>query len=485
MLLLPFFTEKIAHSSYILAGRKTCAVIDPRRDAGVYIDEAHARDLRITHILETHLHADFISGHMELADQTGAEICAPASGNCSFPHTPVEEGDLIQLEDMNLTVMETPGHTPEHVCYVVSDTSRGEDPVGIFTGDTLFVGDVGRPDLFPDLAEDLAGLLYDSLHDRLMQLPDFCEVYPAHGAGSLCGRAVGAKRRSTIGYERRYNTALRIGNRSRFIEALTTDMPPAPDHFSRCSEINRMGPELLKSFPSLVALTPHEFQGRMDAPGSIVLDIRSYDAFDSQHVPGSLSIDFRGNFPTFCGWMVPPRTDVLLVAGNRWEAVEAQTWARRVGVDRVTGFLRGEMSSWSMNGFDTARTEEISSVGLHDLISGGSPIVLVDVRSRIEFLDNHIEGAINIPAQDLRERYTELDPSMTTVLLCSTGYRSSLGASILETRGFRKTVNVSGGMSGYTAAGFSTECRICANPHSAGTGAGLASAADLESPKRV
>ena len=482
MLLLHFFTEKIAHSSYMLAGRKTCAVIDPRRDTGVYIDEAHARDLQITHVLETHLHADFISGHMEFADQTGAEIFAPASGNCSFPHRPVEDGDVIELEDMSLTVMETPGHTPEHVCYVVVDSSRGEDPVGVFTGDTLFVGDVGRPDLFPDLVETLAGLLYDSLHDRLMLLPDFCEVYPAHGAGSLCGRAVGAKRSSTIGYECKYNFALRIGDRSRFIEALTTDMPPPPDHFSRCSEINRKGPELLKNLPSLDALTPHEFQGRMNSPGSMVLDIRSYDAFDSQHVPGSLSIDFRGNFPTFCGWIVPPRTDVLLVTGNRWEAVEAQTWARRVGVDRVTGFLRGEMSSWSTNGFETSRIEQVSATGLHDLITGGSPITLIDVRSRAEFQDNHIDGAVNIPVTDLRERHSELDPSMTAVLICSTGYRSGLGASILETRGFREVVNVSGGMSGYAAAGFSRECRICANPHSAGTGDDLAYAADREAP---
>ncbi len=180
--------------------------------------------------------------------------------------------------------------------------------------------------------------------------------------------------------------------------------------------------------------------------------------------------------------MVPPRTDVLLVPGNRWEAVEAQTWARRVGVDRISGILRGEMSSWSMRGFDTSRIEQVSAAGLQDMITAGSPITLLDVRSRAEFLDNHIEGAINIPAPDLRERHAELDPSITTVIICSTGYRSSRGASILETRGFRDIINVSGGMSGYAAAGFSRECRICANPHSAKTGAELASAADPEVP---
>jgi len=470
MLLLHFFTEKIAHSSYMLAGNRTCAVVDPRRDVEVYINEAHERDLRITHVLETHLHADFISGHMDLADKTGADVYAPAAGNCNFPHRPVAEGDVIRIEDMEITVMETPGHTPEHVCYLVVDRSRGEEPVGVFTGDTLFVGDVGRPDLFPDLAGELAGLLYDSLHQRLMTLPDFCEVYPAHGAGSLCGRTVGAKRRSTIGYECKYNPALRIGDKSLFVESLTHDMPPAPDHFARCSDVNRAGPVLLGDLPALEGLTPHEFQARMDAPGSMVLDIRSYDAFDSGHIPGSVSIDFRGNFPTFCGWMVPPRTDVLLVAGNRWEAVEAQTWARRVGVDRVTGFLRGEMSSWVMKGFDTARIDQVSAAGLHELVSGDSRITLVDVRSGREFLENRIEGALNIPAPELRQRHTELDPDMTNVLLCSTGYRSSLAASILESKGFRSIVNVSGGMSGYAAAGFTRECRVCAGPHLPGTG---------------
>jgi glyoxylase-like metal-dependent hydrolase (beta-lactamase superfamily II)/rhodanese-related sulfurtransferase len=445
----------------------------------IYMDEAHARDLQITHILETHLHADFISGHMELADLTGAEICAPAAGNCAFPHRPVSESDTIEIEDMTLTVMETPGHTPEHVCFVVTDNSRGEDPVGVFTGDTLFVGDVGRPDLFPDLAEDLAGMLYESLHDRLMQLPDFCEVYPAHGAGSLCGRAVGAKRRTTIGYECRYNPALRIGDRDVFIRSLTTDMPPAPDHFSRCSDVNRQGPELIRNLPAMEALTPHEFQARMDAPGSQVLDIRSYDAFDSQHVPGSISIDFRGNFPTFCGWMMPPQVDILLVAVNRWEAVEAQTWARRVGVDRVTGFLRGEMSSWSMKGFDTARIEQVSASGLRELLVGNSPITLIDVRSRREFLHNGIEGALNIPAPDLRERHVELDRETTCVLVCSTGFRSSLGASILEAEGFRSIVNVSGGMSGYAAAGFSRECLMCISPHGSGGGIDLSPVADM------
>lgn len=193
MLLQHFFTRKIAHSSYLLAGSDTCAIIDPRRDVDIYIEAARAQGVRITHILETHLHADFVSGHMDLAARTGATIYAPASARCAFDHVGLAEGDTVQIEHMRLDVLETPGHTPEHISCVVTDTTRGQEPVGVVCGDTLFVGDVGRPDLFPGRAQELAEALYHSLHDKLLQLPDFVEVYPAHGAGSLCGRAMGAK----------------------------------------------------------------------------------------------------------------------------------------------------------------------------------------------------------------------------------------------------------------------------------------------------
>ncbi len=210
MRLKHFFINKIAHSSYLLVGNDTCAVIDPQRDVDLYINEARTLGVDITHIFQTHLHADFISGHMDLAEKTRAKIYAPKSANCTFEHIGLSEGDTVEIENMLLNVIETPGHTPEHVCYVVVDRSRGESPIGVFVGDTLFVGDVGRPDLFPDMAVELAGKLFHSLHDKLMKLPDYCEVYPAHGAGSLCGRAMGAKWVTTIGYERKFNPALQI-----------------------------------------------------------------------------------------------------------------------------------------------------------------------------------------------------------------------------------------------------------------------------------
>jgi hydroxyacylglutathione hydrolase len=260
MIIQQFFIKWLAHSSYLLGGSNTCAIIDPTRDIKVYIDAAKTMGLKITHILETHLHADFVSGHIELAEEADARIYAPKSGNCNFDHVAVSEGDEFTIEDMQITVMDIPGHTPDGLGYVVVDKSRGEEAVSIFCGDTLFVGDVGRPDLFPGRARELASDLYDSLYEKIMGLPDFCEVYPAHGAGSLCGRSMGAKRSSTIGYERLYNPELRILDEEEFIKSLTTNMPSAPDYFSRCSEINRKGPKLLKKLPKPSSFKPADFK---------------------------------------------------------------------------------------------------------------------------------------------------------------------------------------------------------------------------------
>lgn len=464
MLLKHFFLGKIAHSSYLLAGKASCAIIDPQRDVDLYIHQARELGVTITHILQTHLHADFISGHMDLAQRTGARIYAPRAAECGFDHVPVAEGDTIEIEDMLLQVLETPGHTPEHVCYTVTDRARGDTPIGVFVGDVLFVGDVGRPDLFPDRATELAGRLYHSLHDKLLKLPDYCEVYPAHGAGSLCGRSIGAKWLTTIGYERRYNTALQLG-KADFIRSLTTDMPPAPDHFSRCSDINRAGPTLLADLPDLEALSPAQFQQRMDAPNVVVVDVRSYIAFAGLHIPEAWHLDLSGNFPTFAGWVLPVDKEILLVADDHADAVAANLWARRVGVDHIVGYLHGGMVAWVTSGRPTESVHLISAEELHHRVTGTTNLVLVDVRAPLEFQDSHIDGAVNIPAPDLRTRYTELDPDKPTVVICSSGNRSSLAASILKQHGFKEVYNVAGGMTGYSAAGYARQCTVCENPH--------------------
>jgi hydroxyacylglutathione hydrolase len=466
MLIKHYFLEKIAHSSYILAGKQTCAVIDPRRDVDIYINEARDLGVTITHILETHLHADFISGHMDLAAKTGAKIYVPKSGNCKFEHVPVSEGDTINIEDMRLDVLETPGHTPEHVVYVVTDKSRGESPISAFVGDVLFVGDVGRPDLFRDIASELAGKLFDSLHNKLLKLPDYCEIYPAHGAGSLCGRSMGAKWTSTIGYERRYNSSLQIKDKNEFIRALTSNMPPAPDHFSRCSDINRKGPALISKLPALEELRPINFLNKMQDPGTVVLDVRNYAAFAGFHISGSWHLDLKGNFPTFAGWVMPTDREILLVADSYQEAVTAKLWANRVGVDRVVGYLNGGMVGWANDGYQIDHIHLISTENLYKRINDSThPLMLVDVRMPLEFADTHIKGAINIPAPELRNRYKELHKDKPVYLICSTGNRSSLAASMLKQHGFKEVYNVAGGMTGYSAAGHIKQCSVCLNPH--------------------
>ena len=465
MLVQQFFVKGLAHSSYLLGGSETCAIVDPRRDVQIYLDAAKELQMKITHILQTHLHADFVSGHLDLAEKTGARIYAPKSGGCAFDHVSLVEGEKVEIEDMLLEVRETPGHTPEHVAYVVTDRARGEEPAGLFSGDTLFVGDVGRPDLFPGRAQELASQLYHSLHDKLLRLPDSCAVYPAHGAGSLCGRAMGAMRTSTIGYERKYNAALAIEDRDEFIRSLTTGMPDAPDHFSRCSAINGKGPTLVRELPVPGPMAPAAFRKAVEKEDALVLDVRAYESFGGQHVPGAWHVDFGGNFATFAGWVLPPDREILLVVDSAPQAADAAVWLRRVGLDRVVGYLDGGMFAWSKAGLATAHVGQLSPQELRDMATGKEKLQLVDVRTPREFEQFHVDGAINIPAPDVRARHQELDPSLPVVAVCGTGHRSSMAASILEQHGFERVMNAAGGMTGYAAAGLGRECPMCVGPH--------------------
>ena len=453
MFVQQFFVKGLAHSSYLLGGTDFCAIVDPQRDVDLYIDAAKAQGMKITHILETHLHADFISGHMDLADKTGAAICAPKAGNCRFEHVAMAEGDSLQIDNVRIAVLDVAGHTPEHIAFVVTDLERGEEPAAVFCGDTLFVGDVGRPDLFPGKAMELASKLYDNIHGKLLKLPDFCEVYPAHGAGSLCGRAMGAKRTSTIGYERRYNAALQIRDKAAFIASLTTDMPAVPDHFARCSAINGAGPALLRTIPDPTPMTPESFAETARRTGSVVLDIRPFDAFGGQHVPGAWHIDYRGNFATFAGWTLPANGEIFLVADSDLVVREAAIWLKRVGLDHVKGYLDGGMLAWNAAGLPTEDIIQISPLELHQMVRSNSGMILVDARSAQEFEALHIPGSINIPAPDMRKRHTELPKDKPITVICGSGVRSSLAGSILRSNGFKDVKNVAGGINGYIAAG--------------------------------
>ncbi|MDG6256640.1 MAG: MBL fold metallo-hydrolase [Methanomicrobiaceae archaeon] len=454
MVIQQFFLPGIAHSSYLIGTTGTCAIIDPARDVDRYIDAASDLGLSITHILETHLHADFVSGHIDLAEKTGARIYAPKSGSCEFDHESVGDGTQFSVGEIRFDVLDTPGHTPDGVAYVATDLSRGDDPFAVFPGDTLFVGDVGRPDLFPGQARDLAAHLHESLHTKILALPDHCMLFPAHGAGSLCGRAMGSMRSSTIGYERRFNGALQIADREEFIRSLTEGMPPAPDHFARCSEINRRGPAPVRTLPVIRPMKPAEFRERAERGDTTVLSVNNYAAFGGQHVPGSFHIDLGGNFSTFAGWVLPPEREILLVADSPAQAEAAVVLLRRVGHDRSVGYLEGGVHAWAMAGYPTAHVPQVWPAEVHAMTREGGAM-LVDVRTAEEYDEGHVAGATNIMVTDLRERADGLDPARPVVVMCRTGQRSSLGCSILKRKGFASVYNAAGGITAYHAAGYS------------------------------
>lgn len=447
MFVQQFFIPGIAHSSYLVAGENNCAIIDPARDTERYLKAAEAHGYRITHILETHLHADFISGHLDLADVTGAKIYVPEKAECGFDHVPLRGGDEVSVDNIRFGVLETPGHTPEGVSYTATDLARGDSPVAVFTGDTLFAGDVGRPDLFPGRAQELASKLYDSLHEKIMVLPDECLAYPAHGQGSLCGRSIGAMRITTIGYEKRFNRMLSMG-REELVRSLTEGMPPAPDHFSRCSEINRKGPALLRSLSPPSAMGPEEFEAGI-REGAFLIDTRCYPAFAGQSIPGSINIDNMGNVSVFAGWITPPEKKVLLVTKPQY-VPGILTMLRRVGIDHISGYLKGGVHSWVASGRHADHIRILSPAEVHELMERGEATIL-DVRSPEEYEAGHIEGAINIMVMDLRSRWPELDADEPYIVMCTTGIRASIAASILRLNGFTDISNAAGGYDGYLA----------------------------------
>ncbi len=454
MIIRQFFIPGIAHSSYLLGGVSSCMIIDPTRDPDIYIEAANEEGFKITGILETHLHADFISGHLDLHERTGAPIYAPKSAQCEFSHNPISEGSTITLDDCSISVIETPGHTPEHVSYIVTHLSRGDEPVALFPGDTLFVGDVGRPDLFPGRAHELASALYDSLHEKIMRLPDHCEVYPAHGAGSFCGRSLSAKRTTTIGYERRFNQALQIQDKETFINELTRNMPPSPDHFSRCSDINRRGPALVSSLPPVRGVNPRKGRELLSKESCEVLDTRRYDAFGSVHIPKSWNIDGEMNFSTFSGWVIPPDRDILLTVHRQEEIAKLIPMLHRVGIDRIIGYAEGGVTGWALAGNELDHVQTITVHELHGLLKSDKDLVVLDVRTGGEYAGYHIPGSVNIHWPDLRTRCSELSREHRIAVLCATGSRSSMACSILKRNGFSHILNVAGGYTGWIAGGF-------------------------------
>ncbi|HEU5251473.1 MAG TPA: rhodanese-like domain-containing protein [Thermoanaerobaculia bacterium] len=447
-----FYLGCLAHASYMIGSNGEAAVVDPRRDVDSYIDEARAQGLVIKHVIETHLHADFVSGHRELAHRTGAKIYFGAKAGAKFEHVPVREGDEIRMGDVVLRFLETPGHTPESVSILVIDRSVSDTPKAVLTGDTLFIGDVGRPDLLGARmsAQELAGMLYDSLHGKLLALPDSVEVYPAHGAGSLCGRNISSETSSTIGQQRRFNYALKPMPKEEFVRMMTTDLPEAPAYFSRDVAINRDGAPELAKLPDPAALQARDVDA-LRKKGAAVLDTRPAAQYGAGHIPGSLHIGLSGQFASWAGALISPQVPIVLVAEEEDQVREARTRLARVGIENVAGYLAGGILEWDRAGLPLATMEQMSVEELDARVREGRAKV-VDVRRPGEWQAGHIAGALHVPLNTLADGAAALPKDEPLAVICAGGFRSSIATSVLEQQGFTKITNVVGGMAAWRNA---------------------------------
>lgn len=448
-----FYLGCLAHASYFIHDGGEAAVIDPQRDVDLYIDEAKKLGVGIRWVIETHLHADFVSGHLELANRTGATICLGADAGAEFPHRDLHDGDELPLGTARLRILSTPGHTEESICIVVVAGGSG-DPQCVFTGDTLFIGDVGRPDLSPTRTpQELAALLYDSLHEKLLKLPDATVVYPAHGAGSLCGKQMSSDASSTIGKERASNYALQTATREQFVELLTADMAPKPAYFLDEVERNRSGAAPLEELGPIRGLSPREVE-EMQAAGMVVLDTRPANQFAGAHVPGSIHVALGGQFASWAARILGGvEARVVLVAEDEASVRESRTRLARVGIEHVAGYLAGGIYEWIQAGKPVRPLDQISALELGPWMESQVQTTLVDVRERSELAAGVIPGSVSIPLPELQKRLGEIDPGTTVLVHCKGGYRSSIAASILESAGFPNVGNLSGGYDAWKLTG--------------------------------
>ena len=454
-----FYLGCLAQASYMIGSDGEAAVVDPRRDIEIYLEEARAQGL--THPAR---HRDaparglrFRPSRARPAHRREDLLRRGGRGHASstFPSAKATRSGSGSVE---LRFLETPGHTPESISIVVTDRAKSEAPEAVLTGDTLFIGDVGRPDLLGARvsAAELAGQLYDSLHEKLLTLPDSVLVYPAHGAGSLCGRNISSETSSTIGQQRRFNYALRPMPREEFVAMMTTDLPEAPAYFSHDVRINREGPGQVAEIPLPTALSPEQVEKHV-AAGAVLLDTRGSAEYGAGHVAGSLHIGLSGQFASWAGTLLAPQAPIVLVAEEPGQVEEARTRLARVGLENVAGFLGGGILEWDAAGRPLARTEQIAVDELRERLREDASLQVVDVRRDGEWKAGHIRGAVHVPLHKLSERLASLDRERPIATVCASGYRSSIAASALERLGFPRAINVVGGMVAWTGAGYEVE----------------------------
>jgi glyoxylase-like metal-dependent hydrolase (beta-lactamase superfamily II)/rhodanese-related sulfurtransferase len=434
-----FFVPGLAHASYVVASGREAVVVDPERNVEGYLDYLAKNGLGLRYIFLTHPHADFVAGHAELSARSGAPILVSESARATFPHGDLKDGDRITLGSVEIEVIATPGHSPDSICLCLFESGA---PVALFSGDTLFAGDVGRPDLRDREVEarDLAAMLYDSLFHKLLRLPPHVQVYPAHGAGSLCGRRISATTFTTIGHEAETNWALQLNDRARFVEAMVANLPERPPYFARSVAMNLRGAQFLSDRPAVAHLQLAEYN-TLKGKGATTMDVRPGALFGDGHAVDSLNIGIASpSFSVWSGFFVNPDLPVALVVEDEAEAQRAQLELARIGFDQVVGFITAD---------DLNETQQITQIGARDFLasleSRQRPVIL-DVRSAQEWSQDHLEGAIHIPLPQLLRRVGGFPRKLPLTVVCGSGYRSSIAASLLESEGFERLSNVMGGM---------------------------------------
>ena len=461
MILKQFYLNCLAHASYLIGDEqsRTAAVVDPQRDIGQYLSLAREHSLDIKHVFLTHFHADFVAGHLELRDRTGATIYLGAAARAEYAFTPVRDGDVIEFGRVQLRPLETPGHTAESISIVVYDLDRsGTEPQAVLTGDTLFVGDVGRPDLRVALgwsATDLGGLLYDSLRSKLLTLPDRSLVYPAHGAGSLCGKALSKETFSTIGEQRRFNYALQPMSKAAFVELVTADQPEAPSYFTYDAVLNsKERPTLDETLERISPLKLEHVLALQDSADAQILDTRDPTDFAAVHLAGSINVGLGGQYATWAGTVLSRDRPIVIIADPGRES-ESATRLGRIGFDHIVGYLEDGLQSIASRPELTISTERLSAQvaadRVHAQTDDGAP-VLIDVRAPRERDQKRIPGSLSIPLNHLVERTSELPADRPLLVYCAGGYRSSIAASLLQQHGFKHVGEIAGGITAWEAA---------------------------------
>ena len=451
MILQQYYLGCLAHASYLIADEESrCAVIiDPQRDVAQYLQDAEQQNLEIAHVILTHFHADFVAGHLELRERTGARIHLGARATAEYAFTPAHEGDVLDLGRVRLQFLETPGHTPEGICVVVFDLDRSADePHAVLTGDTLFIGDVGRPDLMASVgvtANELATQLYHSLHDKLLPLPDATLIYPAHGAGSMCGKSMSKERVSTLGEQKRFNYALQPMSQEEFVRMVTADQPEAPDYFAFDAQLNRQErPTLDQSLDKSLNPLPLDEVLRLHESGAQVLDVRDPSEYAAAHLIGSTNVGLGGQFAMWCGTVLNRDQPIVLVADPGREA-EAAMRLGRIGFDHVAGYLEGGMHALESRPDLMRHTSRVTAQVLAERLNGSDPPHVLDVRTESEWDQKRIVGAVHVPLGQLRKRIEEVPRNNNFVVHCAGGYRSMIAASLLEQHGFTNFSDLLGG----------------------------------------